>query len=311
MYSRRGMKLCFMLVRRIPPVPSPVLVEACEILTRRGFRIDSGIAEDIYVQPDSLRPAHDLYLLKSHTELSLSLAGILHAQGARMLNPYRSCITAQDKIIASRLLRAVGVPTPRCWVTDDLTLMHSVVEERPLIIKPYRGHRGAGISVVHNPDELAAVPPPETPVLIQEFIQGSGEDLKVYVVGEEVFAVRKEFSAMSFTQAGRPSQVSPKMRDIALRCGQVFGLGLYGLDIIESPTGPVVVDLNYFPGYKGVPRVAPIIADYIEGFALGRFDLEPLDLTQSAEPPSGTMSLFAEQPATLVPELAGHELGDQ
>lgn len=311
MYSRRGMKLCFMLVRRIPPVPSPILVEACEILTRRGFQIDSGIAEDVYVQPDSLRPAHDLYLLKSHTELSLSLAGILHAQGARMLNPYRSCITTQDKIIASRLLRAVGVPTPRCWITGDLTLMRSVVEELPLIIKPYRGHRGAGISVVHNPDELAAVPPPETPVLIQEFVQGSGEDLKVYVVGEEVFAVRKEFSAMSFTQAGRPSQVSPEVRDIALRCGQVFGLGLYGLDIIESPTGPVVVDLNYFPGYKGVPRIAPIIANYIEGFALGRFDLGPPDLIQSAEPLSGAMSLFAEQSATLVPELAGHELGDQ
>jgi ribosomal protein S6--L-glutamate ligase len=62
--------------------------------------------------------------------------------------------------------------------------------------------------------------------------KGSGEDLKVYVVGEEVFAVRKEFSAMSFIQAGRPSQVSPEVHDIALRCGQVFGLGLYGLDII-------------------------------------------------------------------------------
>ena len=115
---------------------------------------------------------------------------------------------------------------------------------------------------------------------------------------------------MSFTQAGRPSQVSPEVRDIALRCGQVFGLGLYGLDIIESPTGPVVVDLNYFPGYKGVPRIASIIADYIEGFALGRFDLGP-PVIQSAELPSGAMSLFAEQSAILVPELAGHELGDQ
>jgi hypothetical protein len=72
-----------------------------------------------------------------------------------------------------------------------------------------------------------------------------------------------------------------------------------------------VVDLNYFPGYKGVPRVAPIIADYIEGFALGRFELGLPDLTQSAEPPSGAMSLFAEHSAILVPELAGHERGER
>jgi hypothetical protein len=36
--------------------------------------------------------------------------------------------------------------------------------------------------------------------------------------------------------------------------------------VIESPEGPIVVDVNYFPGYKGVPAVAPLIADYIEAY---------------------------------------------
>lgn len=34
-----------------------------------------------------------------------------------------------------------------------------------------------------------------------------------------------------------------EVREIARRCGQVFGLGLYGLDMIEGPSGPVVVEL--------------------------------------------------------------------
>jgi hypothetical protein len=40
-----------------------------------------------------------------------------------------------------------------------------------------------------------------------------------------------------------------------------------------------VVDVNYFPGYKGVPDIAPLIADYIEGYAEGRHSLRipPLD----------------------------------
>lgn len=268
------MKLYFMLVRRVPPVPSPVLSEVFTILARRGFQIRTGIAEEMVIQPDGLKVEHDLYILKSHTELSLSLAGILHAQGARLLNPYLCCITTQNKIVTSQRLRAAGIPTPRCWVTGDLTRLRSIVAMRPLIIKPYLGHRGAGIHIVHNPDELAAVPPPENVVLIQEYVQGSGEDLKVYVIGKKVFAVRKPFSTNSFAIPGRPCLVSAEVRDIARRCGQAFGLGLYGMDMIETPQGPVVVDLNYFPGYKGVPNAGPLIADYIEAYARERISLK-------------------------------------
>jgi ribosomal protein S6--L-glutamate ligase len=269
------MRLYFLLVRRVPPVPSPVLLEVFDRLARRGFVVNSGIAEEMLVRSDRLTPAHDLYVLKSHTELSLSLAGILHSQGAAMLNPYLSCIATQDKIMASRRLYAAGVPTPRCWVTDNLSLLKPIVAERPIIIKPYRGHRGMGIHIVNSPTELAALPQPDVPVLIQEFIPGSGEDIKVYVVGDEVFAVSKPFAADSFTRPGRPYPVSPALRAIALRCGKAFGLGLYGLDVIDGPEGPVVVDLNYFPGYKGVPDVAPLIADYIEGYVNGWYTLQP------------------------------------
>lgn len=273
------MKLFFILVRRVPPVPSPVLVEVFEILRGRGFEVDSAIPEEVVTRPDRLEVEHDLYLLKSHTELALSLAGVLDTLGAELLNPYASCITTQDKIVASRRLRAAGVPTPRSWVTGDLSLLHPVAEETPLLLKPYRGHRGAGIAIVRNASELAALPPPAEPMLVQEHVAGSGEDVKVYVVGDDVFAVRKEFSATSFTRPGRPCPVDDELRRIALACGHVLGLGLYGLDVLETDAGPVVVDVNYFPGYKGVPDVAPLIADYIEDYAEGRrvLDLPPVD----------------------------------
>jgi ribosomal protein S6--L-glutamate ligase len=257
------MRLYFILARRVPPVPSPVLAEVSRLLEARGFSVASGIAEEAVTRPDELTVRHDLYILKSHTELALSLAGVLHAQGAPLLNPYPSCVATQNKIVASRLLRAAGVPTPHTWVTGDFTLLRDVAAAGPLIIKPYLGHRGAGLRIVRDPVELDALRPPDGPVIVQEYIEGAAEDLKVYVVGEEVFAVRKPFSPDSFARPGRPSPVSPDVRDIALRCGRAFGLGLYGLDVVESPRGPFVVDLNTFPGYKGVPDAAPLLADYI------------------------------------------------
>jgi ribosomal protein S6--L-glutamate ligase len=267
------MRLYFILVRRVPPVVSPVLVKVFDILRRRGFEVESGIPEEMVVRPDRLSVEHDLYVLKSHTDLSLSLAGVLAAQGARLLNPYESCLAAQDKIVASRRLRAAGVPTPRTWVTGELALLEPFVNERPVVVKPYRGHRGVDVAVVRTAAELAALPRPTVPMLVQEHVDGGREDLKLYVVGSEVFAVRKPFSPTSFTRPGRPCEVDGELREIARSCGRALGLGLYGLDVIESTDGPVVVDVNTFPGYKGVPDVAPLIADYIEAFSLGRIEL--------------------------------------
>lgn len=269
------MRIHFVLVRRVPPVQSPVLAEVFRLLERRGFRVTGSIPEETVVRPDGLGPEHDLYVLKSHTELALSLAGVLATQDAFFLNPYRSCAAAQDKIVVARLLRAAGLPAPRSWVTGDLGLLREVAEETPLILKPYRGHRGAGIAIVRDARELRAVPEPEAPLLVQELVEGDGEDVKVYVVGEQVFAVRKRFSATSFTRPGRPAPVSRELREIALACGRALGLGLYGLDVLETADGPVVVDVNYFPGYKGVPDIAPRIADYVERYARGRIALAP------------------------------------
>src|SRR5919204_3717768 len=131
------MRLYFLLVRRVPPEPSPVLVEVFSLLRRRGFEVESGIAEEVLQRPDQLTPIHDLYVLKSHTELSLSLAGILHTQGARLLNPYPSCAVTQNKIVTSQRLRAAGIPIPRSWVTGDLMRLAPIAGAMRLIIKPY------------------------------------------------------------------------------------------------------------------------------------------------------------------------------
>jgi ribosomal protein S6--L-glutamate ligase len=262
-------RLCFLLVRRVPPVPSPVLREVERRLRAQGFVVDELIAEEVIQRPELPRGQDDLFVLKSHTELTLSLAGVLDAVGARMLNPYPHCQMTQDKIQVAARLRAAGVPIPRSWVTGRLELLAPLLEEHQLVIKPHRGHRGAGIVIVRDPSDLITLPPPTNPVIVQELIKGPGEDLKVYVVGRAVFAVRKPFSPTSFTRPGRPVEIDEDVRTLAWRVGDVLGLGLYGLDVVESDRGPVVVDVNYFPGYKGVPEVAPLLADYIAAYARG------------------------------------------
>ena len=258
------MKIYFMLAfTRTTLNPNPVLVELFERLQQRHCEVELGVANELVMDPAQFTARHDLYVLKSHTALWLSLAGILHSQGARILNPYQSCLAAHDKIIAERRLEAAAIPTPASWVTGDLSLLRSLAEERPLIVKPYIGGRGVGVVRVQDSQALAALEPPQQPVLIQEYIPG--DELKVSVIGDSVAGVRKVETPSGSVRVACP--VSEEVRAIAIRCGQVFGLKLYGLDVIEGPGGPVVIDLNYFPSYKGVPHAAALLADYIIAYA--------------------------------------------
>lgn len=268
-------RLYFLLIRRPGGAQSPVLEELYDVLGRRGYALQSGIPEEMLAQLDELLVETDLVVLKSHTELALGLASILHDRQIPLLNPYAACIAVQDKILATYRLLKAGIPTPRSWVTGNLSLLHAISEHHPLIIKPPRGFGGQGVQIIQHPRDWAKVRASDHAILAQEYIQGTGVDLKAYVVGERVFAVRKTFSDVSSMQPGIPARVSSEIEEIALKCGRAFGLGLYGLDIVESEDGPVVVDVNYLPGYKGIPGIAPLLADYIEDYAAGR-NLPPL-----------------------------------
>jgi ribosomal protein S6--L-glutamate ligase len=266
------MRLRFMLARR-PDGPSHIVAAVAERLRRRGLDVASAVAEEVVERPGRLGAEADLWLLKSYTPLSLSLAGVLHRAGARVLNPYPACLAARDKIAAAQVLEAAGIPAPRSWVTGDLSLLAPLARELPLVVKPYMGWRGEGVRVVRGEAELLALPAPQEPVLVQEFLPGPGVDLRVYVAGDRVFATRKPFSARSFSVPGVEVPVTDEVRRIALRCGAAFGLGLYGLDLIEAPDGPRVVDVNYFPGYKGIADAAEAVAEYVVRYAEGAISL--------------------------------------
>src|SRR5438093_6143048 len=112
----RQTRLYFMLAfHNNAAAPNLVLADVFAILKRKGFQIEIGFAESMLLRPEALSVRHDLYILKSHTDLWLSLAGVLHFQGARLLNPYLACVAAQNKIMTARQLRSAGAPIPQPW----------------------------------------------------------------------------------------------------------------------------------------------------------------------------------------------------
>jgi hypothetical protein len=53
------------------------------------------------------------------------------------------------------------------------------------------------------------------------------------------------------------------MRKIALNIGKIFSLDIYGIDVVETPDGLAVLDINDFPSFGGIPRAVVRIAEHI------------------------------------------------
>ncbi len=259
------MKIGIITKREKATKSGSVMQAAAALLEARGCACESIYPEDGRIDIAAVRNDCDLYLLKSGTEAALALAGVLDAMGARILNPYPTVVAMRDKIVSTRMLLAAGVPLPETWFAAKPAALADLLAAGPIVVKPFwAASQGRGVQVVRTPEELAAVETGEEIVFAQRYNAPDGRDHKLYVIGEQVFGVRRVWPPKTLEdKLGEPFDVPAEMREIALRCGRAFGIGLYGVDLIASGGRPFIVDINTFPGFKGVPDAASLLAEFI------------------------------------------------
>jgi predicted glycosyltransferase len=199
---------------------------------------------------------HDLFVLKSRSDLAMSVAADLHGAGARLLNPYPVSALLRDRVVTFRVLRTAGVPVPETFAASHPSQLLPALDRGPLIVKPYRRYKRHRPEVVTNAAELAALDPIEEPVFAQRYHLPDGPDRLVYSLGSELFGVLRG-------PQGAPFALSPELVDIARRCGAALGIDLFGINVVESAGRPYVVDMSSFPSFRGVPDAARRVAKYV------------------------------------------------
>ncbi|MFE4976860.1 RimK family alpha-L-glutamate ligase [Kitasatospora sp. NPDC056651] len=226
----------------------PVLAAAAESLVRQGHEV-------VVVPPAGpVAELADVYLLKARTPQALALAGELERRGAPVVNSAAATGLCQDRVRMADLARAAGLPFAR--TADAGPLGELDAPDYPFVVKSRHSRRRDLVARVDGPDRLRELAGrwPEEPVVTQPFVPGTGWDQKLWVVDGQVFAARRQSELATGTgTSGRAEDWEPPAgrAALALRVGEVFGLDVYGVDLLDGPSEPVIVDVNAFPGVRG------------------------------------------------------------
>jgi ribosomal protein S6--L-glutamate ligase len=212
--------------------------------------------------------AGDVVVPRTRDPLGLALLAAAEAWGARCLLDRAAVEGVRDKAAATATLARHGVPMPPTYLVQDAGDLRAVpAAEWPLLLKPVWGDNARGIVLAPHPDLLDDLPEAGAAgglLLGQRYVDVAGVDLKVYVAGDAVWGVRRVSPLRgTATGTGRLVAVDPLLAELARRCARTFRLPLLGLDVLEAPDGPLVVDVNDFPNYTGVPDAAEAAADVV------------------------------------------------
>ncbi|MEX2973653.1 RimK family alpha-L-glutamate ligase [Streptomyces sp. C184] len=215
--------------------------------------------------------SHDAWVLKTVSGgPGLTLLEAAASAGLTTVNDVRAIRGVRDKALAAVIARGTGLPVPVTYAAARPEELAEIPEaEFPLVVKPADGSSGRAVRLVATPDRLLdPVAPGDGGGLLiaQPYVPNSGTDLKVYSVAGELYATER-CSPLHPAHDVRERQVplTAEVARIAARIGEVFGLDLYGVDILLGPDGPVVVDINDFPSFRQVPdAVARVSAAVLE-----------------------------------------------
>jgi len=217
---------------------------------------------------DLAEQGYDAYVLKSLADgPGMSILEAAEAVGIPTINSSRSIRLVRDKAVAAAFARAHGLPIPQTYFVSHPRLLHQIpLEEYPIVVKPSNGSSCRGIYLLRSPDDLTEMEiaeENESFFLAQHYAENAGFDIKVYVTGEEVYAAVAKASPLHGQVEDRFVPLTPKVRKLALQVGKLFGLDIYGLDVVETPQGPAILDINDFPSFGRVPRAVVRISEYV------------------------------------------------
>ena len=204
----------------------------------------------------------------------------LQRLGLYVINPPEAIEHCVDKYDLLAILEENGIPVPHTTVTENVDEALKAFNELggDVVVKPILGSRGIGSTRVNDSEIASTIFRDITfyhgVIYIQEFVHHGFSDIRAFVVGDCVVAAMRRVAdswKTNYSQGARPEplRLDKAMEDMAVKSAKLIECKIAGVDILESPRGPLIVEVNSQPGWRGLQSVTRInIANEIVDFVL-------------------------------------------
>ena len=196
----------------------------------------------------------------------------------------QSLVRSRDKLRSLQILSGAGLGLPVTAFTNyskDVTRVIEKVGGAPCVLKLLEGTQGIGVVLAdtHSAAKsvLEAFNGLQARVIVQQFIkEAGGSDIRAFVVdGVIVGAMKRQGKEGEFRsnlhQGGSAKliELSDEEENAALMATKALGLGIAGVDMLQSDNGPLIMEVNSSPGLEGIEGatgkdIAKAIIRYVE-----------------------------------------------
>jgi len=202
----------------------------------------------------------------------------MEACGVVLMNPLDPLLTTRDKYRTLFKLEMKGIPVPRTFVCEDLRAAYERSKKLGrVVVKPLIGSRGYGSVLIDHPEVafrvLKTLASTRHPLYLQEYVEKPARDIRAFVVDGRVVAAMYRYAPKGEWRTniaqggeGEPCRLSSDLEEVALKAVEALNLWYAGVDVIEGPSEPVVVEVNGSPDWEELAEVtgvnpAPYIVD--------------------------------------------------
>ena len=196
----------------------------------------------------------------------------------------QALVRSRDKLRSLQILSRAGLGLPKTVFTNYSRNVKEIIQGvggAPLVIKLLEGTQGLGVVLAETDNAAESVIEAfnglKVRVIVQEFIkEAKGADIRAFIVdGVVVGAMKrtaKEGEFRSNLHRGGSAEIIELTEDqenAALKAARVMGLGICGIDMLESNHGPLILEVNSSPGLEGIEKatgknIGKSIIRYIE-----------------------------------------------
>ncbi|MDF1673160.1 MAG: 30S ribosomal protein S6--L-glutamate ligase [Vicingaceae bacterium] len=179
----------------------------------------------------------------------------------------QALVRSRDKLRSLQVLSRAGLGMPKTAFTNNSKSVAEIIKKvggAPCIIKLLEGTQGVGVVLAETKSAaesvLEAFHGLQARVIVQEFIaESNGADIRVLVVdGNVVGAMKRQGKEGEFRsnlhRGGSAAliELSEDEENAALKAAKALKLSVCGVDLLQSNSGPMIMEVNSSPGLEGI-----------------------------------------------------------